>query len=104
MPSISILAEPPVAVVETVAKRHGTLAVAQAYLEYLYTDAGQEIAARHYYRPRLAAVAARLAGRFPKVALFTVADAFGGWSKAQATHFADGGTFDQIYQARVATP
>jgi sulfate transport system substrate-binding protein len=87
-----------------VAKKHDTLAVAEAYLEYLYTEAGQEIAARNYYRPRLETVAAKFAAQFPKVALFTVADVFGGWSKAQATHFADGGTFDQIYQARVATP
>jgi len=103
-PSITILAEPPVAVVEKVAKKHGTLAVAQAYLEYLYTDAAQEIAAKHYYRPRLDAVAARFAGQFPKVTLFTLAQVFGSWSKAQATHFADGGVFDQIYQARGATP
>ena len=103
-PSVSILAEPPVAVVEQVAKKHGTLPVAKAYLEYLYTDAGQEIAARNYYRPRLEAVAARFARQFPKIALFTMAEVFGSWSKAQATHFADGGVFDQIYQARVATP
>ena len=103
-PSVTILAEPPVALVEKVAKKHGTLAVAQAYLDYLYTDAGQEIAARNYYRPRLEAVAARFAGQFPNVALFTLTGTFGSWSKAQATHFADGGVFDQIYQARVATP
>jgi sulfate/thiosulfate-binding protein len=103
-PSLTILAEPPVAVVEKVAKKHGTLAVAQAYLEYLYTDAGQEIAARNYYRPRLETVGARFAGQFPKVALFTLAEVFGSWSKAQAAHFADGGVFDQIYQARAATP
>jgi sulfate transport system substrate-binding protein len=104
MPSITVLAEPPVAVVEKVAKKHGTLAVAQAYLEYLYTDAGQEIAAKNYYRPRLDAVSTRFAGQFPKVALFTVAEVFGDWSKVQAKHFADGGLFDQIYQARVAKP
>jgi sulfate transport system substrate-binding protein len=103
-PSVTILAEPPVAVVEKVATKHGTLAVAQAYLEYLYTDAAQDIAARHYYRPRLDAVAARFAGQFSKVTLFTLAQVFGSWSKAQATHFADGGVFDQIYQARGATP
>ena len=104
MPSITVLAEPPVAVVEKVAKKHGTLAVAQAYLEYLYTDAGQDIAAKHYYRPRLDAVAARFAGQFPKVALFTVAEVFGDWGKVQAKHFADGGLFDQIYQAQAAKP
>jgi sulfate/thiosulfate transport system substrate-binding protein len=104
MPSITVLAEPPVAVVEKVAKKHGTLAVAQAYLEYLYTDAGQEIAAKNYYRPRLDAVAAKFGGQFPRVALFTVAEMFGNWSKVQATHFADGALFDQIYQARVAKP
>ena len=103
-PSVSILAEPPVAVVERVAKRHGTLAVAQAYLEYLYGEAGQEIAARNYYRPRLEAVAARYAAQFPPIALFTVNDVFGGWKKARATHFIDGGVFDQIYEARAATP
>jgi sulfate transport system substrate-binding protein len=103
-PSVSILAEPPVAVVERVAKKHGTLAVARAYLEYLYGEAGQEIAARNYYRPRLEAVAARYAAQFPPIALFTVNDVFGGWKKARATHFIDGGVFDQIYEARAATP
>ena len=97
-PSISILAEPPVAVVDKVASRHGTTAVAQAYLEYLYTDAGQEIAARHFYRPRQAAIAAKYAAQFPRITLVTVAEVFGGWKKANAAHFADGGTFDQIYQ------
>lgn len=98
IPSASVLAEPPVAVVDKVAGKHGTRAVAQAYLEYLYTEAGQEIAARHFYRPRLPSVAAKYAGQFPKVTLVTVADVFGGWKKAQATHFADGALFDQIYQ------
>jgi sulfate/thiosulfate-binding protein len=97
-PSISILAEPPVAVVDKVAGKHGTKAVAQAYLEYLYTDVGQEIAARNFYRPRLASVAAKYASQFPKVALVTVDEVFGGWKKAHATHFADGALFDQIYQ------
>jgi sulfate/thiosulfate-binding protein len=97
-PSISILAEPPVAVVDKVASKHGTKAIAQAYLEYLYTDAGQEIAARHFYRPRTASVAAKYASRFPQVTLITVDEVFGGWKKANAAHFADGGTFDQIYQ------
>jgi len=96
-PSVSILAEPPVAVVDRVAAKHNAKAVPQAYLEYLYTPAGQEIAARHYYRPRLAAVADKYAAQFPKLTLFTIDEVFGGWAKAQRTHFADGGTFDQIY-------
>jgi len=97
-PSISILAEPPVAVVDKVAGKRGTKEVAQAYLEYLYTPEGQEIAARHYYRPRLESVATRFAQQFPALKLFTIDEVFGGWSKAQKTHFADGGAFDQIYQ------
>jgi len=97
-PSLSILAEPPVAVVDKIANKHGTRAVAQAYLDYLYTEAGQEIAARHFYRPRLASVAAKYAGQFPKLSLATVDGEFGGWKKAQASHFADGALFDQIYQ------
>jgi len=96
--STSILAEPTVAVVDRVAARHDSRAVAQAYLEYLYTPEGQEIAARHYYRPRLDAVAAKYAAQFPKLTLFTVDEVFGGWAKAHRTHFADGGVFDQIYQ------
>jgi len=99
VPSTSILAEPPVAVVDKVAKKHGTPAVAQAYLEYLYTPEGQEIVARHYYRPRDAATAKRYAAQFPAVKMFTIAEAFGGWAQAQKTHFADGGIFDQIYGA-----
>jgi sulfate/thiosulfate transport system substrate-binding protein len=97
-PSLSILAEPPVAVVDKVAGKHGTKAVAQAYLEYLYTPEGQETAAKHFYRPRLASVAAKYAAQFPKVSLVTVDEAFGGWKKAHAAHFADGALFDQIYQ------
>ena len=97
-PSVSILAEPPVAVVDRVVDKRGTRAVAQAYLEYLYTPEGQEIAARHFYRPRLPAVAAKYAAQFPKLKLFTIDEAFGGWTKAQKTHFADGGLFDAIYQ------
>jgi sulfate/thiosulfate-binding protein len=97
-PSISILAEPPVAVVDKVAGKHGTKSVAQAYLEYLYTETGQEIAARHFYRPRLASVAAKYATQFPKVTLVTIDEVFGGWKKAHAAHFADGALFDQIYQ------
>jgi sulfate/thiosulfate-binding protein len=97
-PSVSILAEPPVSVVDKVANKHGTRAVAQAYLEYLYSETGQEIAARNFYRPRLASVAAKYAAQFPKLTLFTIDQVFGGWKKAQTTHFADGGVFDQIYQ------
>jgi sulfate transport system substrate-binding protein len=100
LPSLSILAEPPVAVLERNVKRHGTEAVAQAYLEYLYTPEGQEIAARHYYRPRLDAVAQKYAAQFPVIKLFTVDDVFGGWQKAQQTHFADDGVFDQISQGK----
>jgi sulfate/thiosulfate-binding protein len=98
VPSSSILAEPPVAVVEKVAARKGTTAVARAYLEYLYSDEGQEIAGRNFYRPRSPAAAARFASVFPKLELFTIDAVFGGWTQAQQTHFADGGIFDQIYQ------
>jgi sulfate transport system substrate-binding protein len=97
VPSASILAEPPVAVVDKVVKRKGTGDVAKAYLEYLYSDEGQEIAARNFYRPRNPQVAAKYAGTFPKLDLFTIDEAFGGWTKAQQTHFADGGVFDQIW-------
>jgi sulfate/thiosulfate-binding protein len=97
VPPSSILAEPPVAVVEKNAERHGTRAVAQAYLEFLYGAEGQELAARFFYRPRDPKVAAKHAARFPKLDLVTVDGLFGGWQKAQATHFADGGVFDQIY-------
>jgi sulfate/thiosulfate-binding protein len=97
IPSSSILAEPPVSVVDKVANRRGTAAVAKAYLEYLYSDEGQEIAARHYYRPRSKTVASKYASQFPKLTLFTVDEVFGGWGNAQKTHFADGGIFDQIY-------
>jgi len=96
-PSISILAEPPVSLVDQIAAKHGTTEVAKAYLQFLYTPAGQEIGARNYYRPRLAAVAAKYAARFPKVNLFTIDDTFGGWQKAQKRHFDDGGVFDKIY-------
>jgi len=97
-PSLSILAEPPVAVVDKVARKHGTAEVARAYLEYLYTAEGQEIAARHFYRPRMPTVAAKYGNQFPKMTLVTVDEVFGGWKKAQSTHFADGAFFDQIYQ------
>jgi sulfate transport system substrate-binding protein len=96
VPSLSILAEPPVAVVDKVALRRGTSDVARAYLEYLYSREGQEIVAKHYYRPRDPEVAAKYASVFPKVNLVTIAD-FGGWAQAQKVHFADGGVFDKIY-------
>ncbi len=96
-PPVSILAEPPVAVVDKVVDKKGTRAVAQAYLDYLYTPEGQDIAARNFYRPTDAKVAAAYAKQFPAIKLFTIADTFGGWTQAQKTHFADGGVFDQIY-------
>lgn len=99
LPSLSILAEPPVTIVDKNVDRNGTRKAAQAYLEFLYTDEGQEIAAKHFYRPRHSAVAAKHAAQFPKLALFTIDDAmFGGWAQAQKKHFDDGGVFDQIYQ------
>jgi sulfate transport system substrate-binding protein len=97
-PPLSILAEPPVAVIDKNAKRHGTTEVATAYLNYLYSDEGQEIAARNFYRPRNDAIATKYAGNFAQLKLITVEQEFGGWAKAQQTHFADGGVFDQIYQ------
>jgi sulfate/thiosulfate-binding protein len=98
IPSLSILAEPSVAVVDRFAKKKGTEAVATAYLEYLYSDEGQEIIAKNFYRPRNESIAARYAKTFPKLELVTIDDAtFGGWTKAQKTHFDDGGIFDQIY-------
>ncbi len=100
VPSLSILAEPPVAWVDKVVKRRGTAEVAKAYLEFLYTPEGQEIAAKHFYRPRLESVAQKFSSTFPKVALFTIDGVFGGWQKAQKKHFSDGGVFDQIQQAR----
>ncbi len=98
VPSVSVLAEPPVAVVDKYAKKHGTEAVAKAYLEFLYTAEGQRLAAKHYYRPRDPAVAQEFEAQFPKLALFTVDELFGGWQAAQKTHFSDGGLFDKIYQ------
>jgi sulfate/thiosulfate-binding protein len=98
-PSVSILAEPPVAVVDKVVLRRGTRDVAQAYLQYLYSPEGQEIVARHYFRPRDPAVVARYGARFPAIELATIRD-FGGWSAAQARHFAEGGVFDAIYAPR----
>jgi sulfate/thiosulfate-binding protein len=97
-PSVSILAEPPVAVVDKNVDKHGTRATAEAYLKFLYTDEGQEIGARHHYRPRNPAVLARHAAEFPKLKLVSIDDSFGGWQTAHKIHFADGATFDQIYQ------
>lgn len=97
-PSISILAEPPVTVVDKVARRRGTEAVAKAYLEYLYSDEGQDIAGKHFYRPRSEKAAAKYANAFSKVELFTIDELFGGWKKAQKVHFDDGGVFDQLYK------
>jgi sulfate transport system substrate-binding protein len=100
VPSMSILAEPPVAVVEKVARKRGTEAVAKAYLEYLYSDEGQDIAGRNFYRPRAEKAAAKYGAVFPKLNLFTIDEVFGGWQKAQQTHFNEGGLFDKIYQPR----
>jgi sulfate transport system substrate-binding protein len=97
VPSLSILAEPPVAVVDKNVDKKGTRAAAQAYLEFLYTPEAQEIIAKDYYRPTDAAVAAKYASNFPKVKLITVDEVFGGWAKAQKDHFSDGGSFDQLY-------
>ena len=96
-PSISILAEPTVAVVDKVVDKKGTREVAQAYLEYLYSEEGQKIAARNYYRPTNDKIKAEFAQQFPQLELFTIDQAFGGWAKADKAHFADGGSFDQIY-------
>ena len=98
-PPRSILAEPPVAVVDKVVAKHGTTDLATAYLTYLYSVPGQEIAAKHFYRPRNAMVAGRYASQFPRIELFTIDKVFGGWDRAQKVHFADGGVFDQIFGA-----
>jgi sulfate transport system substrate-binding protein len=97
VPSISILAEPTVSVVDKVAKKHGTEALAKEYLDYLYSKEGQEIAAKNYYRPRDPDVLAKHGKQFKNLSLFTIDEVFGGWNKAHASHFADGGVFDQIY-------
>ena len=99
IPSLSILAEPPVTWVDKVVRRRGTEAVAKAYLEYLYSPEGQEIAARHYYRPRLESVARKHSAMFPPMTTFTVDEVFGGWQAAQKAHFNEGGSFDQIQQS-----
>jgi sulfate/thiosulfate-binding protein len=97
VPSVSILAEPPVTLVDKVADKRKTRAVAQGYLEYLYSDEGQDIAGKNYYRPTNPKYIEKYAQLFPKVNLFKIDDVFGGWQKAQKEHFEDGGTFDQIY-------
>jgi sulfate transport system substrate-binding protein len=97
VPSLSILAEPPVTVVDRNIDRRGTREVAEAYLKFLYTESGQELVAKHYYRPRLGNVANKYSNQFPPIKLFTIDEVFGGWQKAQTTHFNDGGVFDQIY-------
>lgn len=99
VPSLSILAEPPVAVVDSVVDRRGTRKVARAYLEFLYGEEGQELGAKHYYRPRLDKVARKYSAQFPQLKLVNIDRHFGGWQQAQKAHFSDGGTFDQIYQA-----
>ena len=99
-PSLSILAEPPVTVIDKVVDKRGTRAVAQAYLEYLYSPEGQDIAGQNYYRPIDPAAAAKFAKQYPKVSLFTIDEVFGGWAKAQKAHFADGGSFDKVYMKR----
>src|SRR5690606_32148175 len=96
--SVSILAEPPVAVVDKTVDKKGSRAVAQAYLEYLYSDIGQDIAGKNYYRPSSKQVAAKYASQHPEIKLFTIEEVAGGWTKAQSYHFGDGGIFDQIYQ------
>jgi len=101
-PSVSILAEPPVALVDAVVDRRGTRGVAEAYLEFLYTPEGQDIVARNYYRPRDANIAAKYADRFPKIRMFTIDDAFGGWREAQTLHFKDGGIYDRIFSAEAS--
>jgi sulfate transport system substrate-binding protein len=98
VPSVSIIAQPPVAIIDKVVDKRGTRRAAQAYLDYLYAPEGQEIAAKHFYRPILAAVAKKYDQQFAKLALFPLSEYFGDWQKAQKTHFADGGTFDQIYK------
>lgn len=97
-PSISILAEPTVSLVDKVVKRRGTEAVAQAYLQYLYSDEGQDLAGKNFYRPRSESASAKYGSQFAKLNLFTIDEMFGGWQKAQQTHFADGGVFDEIYK------
>jgi sulfate transport system substrate-binding protein len=103
-PSVSVLAEPPVALIDSVVDRKGTRAIAEAYLDYLYTAEGQDIVARNFFRPTDATVAARYAEQFPEMRLFTVDEVFGGWARAQAEHFADGGIYDRLFSAPAAAP
>ena len=98
VPSLSILAEPPVTLVDKFADKHGTRKVAEAYLQYLYSEEGQDIAGKHYYRPIDKKIAAKYAKTFAPVKLITIDEVFGGWQKAQKAHFEDGGSFDQIYK------
>jgi sulfate/thiosulfate-binding protein len=100
IPSLSILAEPAVTIVDKNVDKRGTRALAQAYLEFLYSDEGQDIAGKHFYRPISPKAQAKYAHQFPKISLFTIEQAFGGWANAKKIHFSDGGTFDQIYQKR----
>ena len=103
-PSVSVLAEPPVALIDSVVDRKGTRAVAEAYLDYLYASEGQDIVARNFFRPTDPAVVERFAEQFPAMRLFTVDSAFGGWARAQADHFADGGTYDRLFMAASGAP
>ena len=103
-PSVSVLAEPPVALIDSVVDRKGTRAVAEAYLEYLYAPEGQDIVARNFFRPTDATVAARYTEQFPEMRMFTVDAVFGGWARAQAEHFADGGIYDRLFQAASSAP
>jgi len=100
VPSVSILAEPPVSIVDKVVDKRGTRKVAEAYLSYLYSEEGQDIAGRNFYRPTDAKAKAKYATQFPPLKLFTIDEAFGGWTAADKAHFADGGSFDQIYSPR----
>ena len=103
-PSVSVLAEPPVALMDSIVDRKGTRAVAEAYLDFLYAPEGQDIVARNFFRPTDAATAERYAAQFPPMRLFTVDEVFGGWAKAQAEHFADGGVYDRLFEAAAAAP
>ena len=103
-PSVSVLAEPPVALIDSVVDRKGTRAVAEAYLDYLYAPEGQDIGARNFFRPTDASVAARYAEQFPPMRLFTVDGVFGGWARAQAEHFADGGIYDRLFETASNAP
>jgi sulfate transport system substrate-binding protein len=103
-PSVSVLAEPPVALMDSVVDRKGTRAVAEAYLDFLYTPEGQDIVARNFFRPADTTVAQRYAAQFPPMRLFSVDEVFGGWARAQAEHFADGAIYDRLFEAAAAAP